>query len=111
MTSAFASSTHNERIKAVYGNFCFWSWLRYWHIDTPEYITLMLIDKEFYDYDYEAVKEKAERHEQSEERTQRMMDRFGFGKVKNVKSDEPQKASEDFKKAEELQKEILEDLQ
>lgn len=64
----------------------------------------MLIDKEFYDYDYEAVKEKAERHEQSEERTQRMMDRFGFGKVKNVKS-------EDFKKAEELQKEILEDLQ
>ena len=71
----------------------------------------MLIDKEFYDYDYEAVKEKAERHEQSEERTQRMMDRFGFGKVKNVKSDGPQKASEDFKKAEELQKEILEDLQ
>ena len=71
----------------------------------------MLIDKEFYDYDYEAVKEKAERHEQSEERTQRMMDRFGFGKEKNVKSAEPQKASEHFENAKEIQKEILEEIQ
>ena len=40
----------------------------------------MLIDKGFYDYDYEAVSEKAVRHEQSEERTNNMMKRFGFGK-------------------------------
>ena len=40
----------------------------------------MLIDKGFYDYDYEAVSEKAVRHEQSEDRTNNMMKRFGFGK-------------------------------
>lgn len=43
------------------------------------------MDKVYYDYDYEAVKEKPVKHEQSEERTQRMMDKFGFGKVKSMK--------------------------
>ena len=46
----------------------------------------MLMDKGYYDYDYEAVKKKpkAQTQEQSEERTQRIMDRFGFGKVKKI---------------------------
>lgn len=45
------------------------------------------MDKGYYDYDYEAEKASPAPvpHEQSEERTQRMMDRFGFGKVKSVK--------------------------
>ena len=75
--------------------------MRYWHIDSPEYHTLLLLDKGYYDYDYEHVKEKAKRHEQSEERTQRMMDRFGFGKVKSLKSEKDT--------AEELQKRLLEE--
>lgn len=48
----------------------------------------MLFDKGYYDYDYETVKEPVRRKETQEEknkRTQRMMDRFGFGKVKSVK--------------------------
>ena len=91
VTSAFAASTHNERIKAVYGNYCFWSWLRYWHIDTPEFITLTLIDKGYYDYDYEAVKKPVyAKHDQSEERIQNMMNRFGFGKVKKFDNPSPE---------------------
>lgn len=48
----------------------------------------MLLDKGYYDYDYEAVKETVRRNEtqeQKEKRTQGMMDRFGFGKVRSVK--------------------------
>lgn len=51
----------------------------------------MLLDKSYYDYDYEAVKDfptlarRNETQEQKEKRTQGMMDRFGFGKVKSVK--------------------------
>ena len=59
----------------------------------------MLIDKGFYDYDYEAVSEKAVRHEQSEERTNNMMKRFGFGK-----KDEHHHMS-----PEEIQKEVMSD--
>lgn len=59
----------------------------------------MLIDKGFYDYDYEAVSEKAVRHEQSEERTNNMMKRFGFGKKEGQTSMSP----------EEIQKEVMSD--
>ena len=59
----------------------------------------MLIDKGFYDYDYEAVSEKAVRHEQSEERTNNMMKRFGFGKKEGQNSMSP----------EEIQKEVMSD--
>lgn len=75
-------------MKAIYGNNGFWSWLRYWFLDTENYVTFMLMDKGYYDYDYEAVKEtirREETQEQKEKRTQGMMDRFGFGKVKSVK--------------------------
>lgn len=59
----------------------------------------MLIDKGFYDYDYEAVSEKAVRHEQSEERTNNMMKRFGFGKKDEHNPMSP----------EEIQKEVMSD--
>ena len=69
----------------------------------------MLIDKGFYDYDYEAVSEKAVRHEQSEERTNNMMKRFGFGKkdehhqmIQFGKNDEHNPMS-----PEEIQKEVM----
>lgn len=48
----------------------------------------MLLDKSYYDYDYETVKKTVRRNEtqeQKDKRTQQMMDRFGFGKVKSVK--------------------------
>ena len=36
--SAFQSSTDNEKIKAIYGNYGFWSWLRYWHLDSADFL-------------------------------------------------------------------------
>lgn len=33
-----------------------WSWLRYWYLDSADFIALMLFDKGYYDYDYEPVK-------------------------------------------------------
>jgi hypothetical protein len=86
--SLFAEATDNEKIKAIYGNYNLWSWLRYWYLDTENYVTFMLLDKGYYDYDYEAVKETVRRNEtqeQKDKRTQKMMDRFGFGKVKSIK--------------------------
>ncbi len=83
--SAFAFSTDNEKIKAIYGNYCFWSWLRYWHLDNADYVTLMLMDKGFYDYDYEVPKEinKRKTYEESvrsDEEIRDILGRFGWGK-------------------------------
>lgn len=71
----------------------------------------MLIDKGFYDYDYEAVSEKAVRHEQSEERTNNMMKRFGFGKKEGQNSMSPfgKKDEHHPMSPEEIQKEVMSD--
>lgn len=58
--SLFAEATDNEKMKAVYGNNGFWSWLRYWFLDTENYVTFMLLDKGYYDYDYEKPSERTE---------------------------------------------------
>lgn len=58
--SLFAEATDNEKIKAIYGNFGLWSWLRYWFLDTENYVTFMLLDKGYYDYDYEKPSERTE---------------------------------------------------
>lgn len=58
--NAFACTAHNEKIKAIYGNYCFWSWLRYWYLDSADLITLMLMDKGYYDYDYEKPSARVE---------------------------------------------------
>lgn len=85
----------------MYGNYGFWSWLRYWHIDSADFITAILIDKGYYDYDYERIERPKVhiKHEQSVERTQRMFDKFGFGKAVEVlgtnKPQEPKKRTEE----------------
>jgi hypothetical protein len=58
--SLFAEATDNEKIKAIYGNYGLWSWLRYWFLDTENYVTFMLLDKGYYDYDYEKPSGKTE---------------------------------------------------
>ncbi|MCM1225268.1 MAG: hypothetical protein NC548_63545, partial [Lachnospiraceae bacterium] len=58
VASAIESCSDNEKIKVLYGNYGFWSWLRYWFIDSADFITLMLIDKGYYDYDYQEPKIK-----------------------------------------------------
>ena len=71
----------------------------------------MLIDKGFYDYDYEAVSEKSVRHEQSEERTNNMMKRFGFGKKDEHHPMSPfgKKEGQTSMSPEEIQKEVMSD--
>ena len=56
----FNESADNERIKGIYGNYNFWSWLRYWYLDTENHIMLMLLDKGYYDYDYEVPDAKTQ---------------------------------------------------
>ena len=58
--SLFAEATDNDNIKAIYGNYNLWSWLRYWYLDTENYVTFMLLDKSYYDYDYEKPSERTE---------------------------------------------------
>ncbi len=58
--SLFTEATDNEKIKAIYGNYGLWSWLRYWFLDTENYVTFMLLDKSYYDYDYEKPSERTE---------------------------------------------------
>lgn len=91
MTSLFSESTDNEKIKAVYGNYCFWSWLRSWWLDTENYITWMLLDKGYYDYDYTEPKEHFIRRKTYEESVRSdsevkdILSRFGWGKPKEEK--------------------------
>lgn len=49
-------------------------------------MTLMLMDKGYYDYDYcePRVRGVVERHERTHEQTQSIFSRMGFGKVKRI---------------------------
>lgn len=82
----FDSSSDNEKIKHIYGNYSFWSWLRYWYIDTANQVAMMLIDKGYYDYDFERNNAQSlllyENTVKSDEETRDLLSRFGFGKPK-----------------------------
>jgi hypothetical protein len=89
--SFFDVSSDNEKIKHIYGNYGFWSWLRYWYIDTANQVTMMLIDKGYYDYDFErkkgTVRKKSyEGSIKSDSEVRTLLARFGIGKVKEEKS-------------------------
>lgn len=62
----------------------------------------MLMDKGYYDYDFEAPKEKAKKHENTEERTKDMAKRFGFGNIRVAGQNKPMSA-------EQLQLEVMEE--
>jgi hypothetical protein len=42
----------------LYGNYGFWAWLRYWYLDSADFISLMLVDKGYYDYDFTEPKRR-----------------------------------------------------
>ena len=88
-------SEHNERIKYVYGNYCFWAWFRYWYIDSCNLVTLLLADKGYFDYDYEKFgiledgKDWAETV-RSHEEVEAIASSFGFGTKKPRTTEEIQ---------------------
>jgi hypothetical protein len=88
VTPFFESSAHNEKIKHLYGNYNWWSWFRYWYLDTVNQITMLLIDKGYYDYDYEQAKTKVtqllyEDTVKSEADTSNLLAKFGIGVAKS----------------------------
>ena len=67
----------------MYGNYNFWSWLRYWYIDSCNLVTMLLIDKSYYDYDYEKPPEKVEvRRQKTDEEIREALVGFGFGHLR-----------------------------
>lgn len=85
VNSVFLFSTDNEKIKVIYGNYCFWSWLRYWHLDSADFITLLLMDKGYYDYDYAVPDEKTRdimNAAKSDDELKEKLSKLGFGKRK-----------------------------
>lgn len=66
--NAIEEASVNEKIKAIYGNFNLWSWLRYWYLDTRHQTLLMIVDKSYYDYDYDrSIVEKRKRSMEAKE--------------------------------------------
>ena len=67
----------------MYGSYNFWSWFRYWYLDTANQVAMMLIDKPFYDYDYEPIKTKTrllyEDTVLDESKTRSVLAMFGIG--------------------------------
>lgn len=62
--------------------------MRYWYIDSERMVTMMLIDKPYYDYDYKYYKNQAEDKDSelnTEEKTHSILARFGIGIKKEEK--------------------------
>lgn len=81
--SAFGASEHNERIKYVYGNYNLWSWFRYWYIDSCNLVSMIMIDKGYFDYDFEKSEKETvvtyEESRRSDEEIRDIMAGFGIG--------------------------------
>ena len=70
----------------MYGNYNFWSWLRYWYLDSCNMVAMILIDKGYYDYDFEKAPEKKAPHKQrTPEELMEILVGFGFGHLKEKK--------------------------
>ena len=62
--------------------------MRYWYIDSERMVTMMLIDKPYYDYDYKYYKSQAEDKDSelnTDEETHSILARFGIGTKKEEK--------------------------
>lgn len=64
--------------------------MRYWYLDTANQVTMMLVDKGYYDYDFERVKAVKqilyEDTVKNEEETRNLLARFRIGKKTEEKS-------------------------
>lgn len=87
----------------MYGDYCFWSWFRYWYLDSVNYVTLLLLDKGYYDYDHVQPEEKKrivtyEESVKSDEEVCNLLAGFGLKQFANKKP----------KTIDEIQKHIIE---
>ena len=70
----------------MYGSYNFWSWLRYWYLDSANLVSMILVDKGYYDYDFEKAPEKREPHKQkTPEELRSILVGFGFDHLKEKK--------------------------
>ena len=56
--------------------------MKYWYLDSANFVTLMLIDKGYYDYDYEEPKKRkleVRRPSMSNNKLSDMLHRYGVG--------------------------------
>ena len=83
VNSWFDVSAQNDKIKHIYGNYNFWSWFRYWYVDNVYKQTLMIIDKSYYDYDYDPKQDNSvgilKSNNFSEEELQDRLAKLGIG--------------------------------
>ena len=94
-------------MKAVYGNYGFWAWLRYWYLDTENYVTWMMLDKGFHDYDYTEPEHKPQRKTSTELWDSKKVANL-FSKVASAKPQSSKDLTEVIG-AEEIQSRILAD--
>ena len=84
----FNEGGDNDKIKHIYGNFNFWSWFRYWYIDSTNYTNFILMDKGYYDYDYKPLSSLPRFNdliEESEEETKAAWGNFDLSQYKKNK--------------------------
>lgn len=77
----FAEGSDNEKIVQAYGTYNFWSWLRYWYLDSASFVLMLIVDKGYYDYDFEPVVKivDAEKTALSDDKLESISKKFGFG--------------------------------
>lgn len=68
----------------MYGEYNFWSWFRYWYLDSCNLVTMIQIDKGYFDYDYEKTEKPApvinwEDTIKSDEEVHDILSIFGLG--------------------------------
>lgn len=88
VNSWFDVSAHNDKIKHIYGNYNLWAWFRYWYVDNVYKQTLMIIDKSYYDYDYDPKQDNSvgvlKSNNFSEEELQDRLAKLGIGTNSNT---------------------------
>lgn len=67
----------------MYGNYNFWSWFRYWYLDSCNLVSMIMIDKGYFDYDFEKSEKETvvtyEESRRSDEEIRDIMAGFGIG--------------------------------
>ena len=77
----------------MYGNYNFWSWFRYWYVDSCNLVTMILLDKGYFDYDAQKAEKPVvwEDTVKSDEEVADMLAMFGIGQKRPETEEDIQK--------------------